>query len=67
MFNLWKKNKSVFNLKELLKKAKENDMNAQYELSLAYYRGIHVPKNMRKSNYWFEKANSQGKSEGVSL
>ena len=66
MFGLWKKKKKI-DINALCQKAKENDVDAQYELSLAYYRGIHVPKNMKKSNYWFEKANNQSKREGVTI
>ena len=65
MFDVWKKKKKKMDIATLLKKAKENDMNAQYELALAYYRGSGVAKNIEKSNYWFEKANNQSKCEGV--
>ncbi len=65
MFNLWKKCTKHLDIDALYQRAKNNDLNAQYELSLAYYRGIHVPKNMRKSNYWFEKANNYEKYEGI--
>ncbi len=56
MFNMWKRKKKTIDINTLLKKAKENDVNAQYELSLAYYRGTGVVKDMQKSSYWFRKA-----------
>jgi len=55
MFNFFKKKKRV-DIQLLRQRAKNNDADAQYELSLAYYRGIDVPKDMKKSNYWFRKA-----------
>jgi len=68
MFGLWKKRTKHIDIDALRHKAKENDMNAQYELSLAYYRGIYVPKNMKKSHYWFDRANELSKQEeGVKI
>ncbi len=67
MFGLLKKYTKYVDIDALYQRAKNNDVDAQYELSLAYYRGIHVPKNMKKSNYWFEKANNQSKREGVTI
>jgi len=64
MFGLFKRNKKSIDIKILLRRAKDNDMNAQYELSLAYYRGICVAKDMKKSSYWFDKANETSKLEG---
>jgi len=66
MFGLWKKKKHI-DMSELYQKAKDNDVNAQYELALAYYRGTSVTKNMEKSHYWFEKANDQSKRDGVTI
>ncbi len=65
MFNLWKKKKSSINLNDLIKKAEENNIKAQYELSLIYYRGEIVKKDIKKSSYWFERANETLKKEGV--
>jgi TPR repeat protein len=65
MFGLWNKKNKHIDIDVLRQKAKENDVNAQYELSLAYYRGVYVAKNIEKSNYWFEKANETNKSLGV--
>jgi TPR repeat protein len=67
MFKLWKKYTKSIDMDELHHRAKNNDVDAQYELSLVYYRGVHVPKNMSKSNYWFEKANEIGKRERVNV
>jgi len=65
MFNLWKKKKSSIILNDLIKKAQENDINAQYELSLVYYRGELVKKDIKESSYWFERANKTFKKEGI--
>jgi len=65
MFNLWKKKKSSIILNDLIKKAQENDINAQYELSLVYYRGELVKKDIKKSSYWFERANKTFKKAGI--
>jgi TPR repeat protein len=65
MFGLWNKKNKHIDIDVLRQKAKENDVNAQYELSLAYYRGVYITKNIEKSNYWFEKANETNKSVGV--
>ena len=59
MFDLSKKKKKVRNIEELLKKANDNDVDAMYELSLAYYRGLIVSKNIKKSSYWLNKINEQ--------
>ena len=61
MFGLQNKKNTHIDIDLLRQKAKENDVNAQYELSLAYYRGIYISKNIEKSNYWFEKANETNK------
>jgi len=62
MFGLKNKKNNHIDIDELQQKAKENDVNAQYELGLAYYRGVYVSKNIEKSNYWFEKANKTSKN-----
>jgi len=58
MFSFFHKKKKRTDIQVLRQKAKNNDAEAQYELSLAYYRGIEVPKNIEKSNYWFRKAHA---------
>ena len=56
MFSFFKKKNKRVDIEVLRQRAKNNDADAQYELSLAYYRGIDVLKDMEKSNYWFRKA-----------
>lgn len=56
MFGLFKKRKKSSDMDELMKLAKENDKDAQYQLSLAYYRGTSLAQNKEKSRYWLEKA-----------
>lgn len=58
MFSFFHKKKKRIDIEVLRQRAKNNDAEAQYELSLAYYRGIEVPKDMEKSNYWFRKAHA---------
>jgi len=62
MFGLFKKRKKSLDVYELMKLAKENDKDAQYQLSLAYYRGTSLAQNKEKSRYWLKKA-----SESVDL
>jgi len=64
MFNFFKRNKKNTDIEALRQRAGENDLNAQYELSLAYYRGIGVAKDLKKSNYWFHRANETCKVQG---
>jgi TPR repeat protein len=52
MFGFFKKRKIVLNIDELLKRAEEDDKDAQYQLSLEYYRGTSLAKNKEKSRYW---------------
>ena len=56
MFGLFKRRKKGPNIDELMKLAKENDKDAQYQLSLAYYRGTSLAQDKAKSRYWLEKA-----------
>ena len=44
---------------ELMEQAKENDKDAQYQLSLAYYRGTSLAQDKEKSRYWLEKASEE--------
>jgi len=60
MFKLWnnnnKVNKEEPNITLLLKKAKNNDIKAQYKLSTLYYNGKYVAQNIEKAKYWLTKA-----------
>ena len=56
MFGLFKKKKKDPDVAELIKLAKENDRDAQYQLSLVYYRGTSLAQNKEKSRYWLAKA-----------
>jgi len=42
-------------------------MDALYALSLAYYRGVGVVKDIEKSSYWLEKANEICKAESYNI
>ena len=55
MFSLWKKKKKCQDIDILMKKAKEGDTEAQFQLGLSYYRGTDIEKNMEKANYWLDK------------
>ena len=59
MFGLFKKRKKDPEIDELLKLAKENDKDAQYQLSLEYYRGTSLAQDKEKSRYWLEKASEE--------
>ena len=59
MFGLFKKRKKSPDMDELMKQAKENDKDAQYQLSLAYYRGTSLAQDKEKSRYWLEKASEE--------
>ena len=59
MFGLFKKRKKGPEIAELMKLAKENDKDAQYQLSLAYYRGTSLAQDKEKSKYWLEKASQE--------
>ena len=59
MFSLFKKRKKSPDMDELMKQAKENDKDAQYQLSLAYYRGTSLAQDKEKSRYWLEKASEE--------
>ena len=47
----------------LVRKAKDNDAQAQFGLGICYYDGIGVPKDYSKAVEWFEKAAIQGNAE----
>jgi len=67
MFGLLKNKNKNLDIESLMKRANENDKNAQQRLGLAYYRGVGVTKNIDKATYWLEKANEvedmQGRKE----
>ena len=50
-------------MEELIKKAEEGDVDAQFQLGLAYYNGDGINKNYRKAYYWFQKAIEQGNGD----
>ena len=50
-------------MEELIKKAEEGDVEAQFQLGLAYYNGDGINKNYRKAYYWFQKAIEQGNGD----
>ncbi len=56
MFGFLKKKNSRLDIASLIKRAKENDKDAQHQLGLAYYRGAGVTKDVEKASYWLEKA-----------
>jgi TPR repeat protein len=56
MFSLWKKKEKYSNIQDLIKKAKEGDTEAQFQLGLSYYRGTDIEKNIEKANFWLNKA-----------
>ena len=53
MFNFFKKNDKL-DIKSLIKKANNNDEEAQRQLGLAYHRGTGVTKNPTKASYWLD-------------
>ena len=59
MFGLFKKRKKSPDMDELMEQSKENDKDAQYQLSLAYYRGTSLAQDKEKSRYWLEKASEE--------
>jgi len=56
MFGLFKRRKKSKDIDGLMKLAQENNKDAQYQLSLEYYRGTSLAKDKGKSRYWLEKA-----------
>ena len=63
MVGLFKKRKKDPDIDGLMKLAKENDKDAQYQLSLEYYRGTSLAQDLvqdkEKSRYWLEKASEE--------
>ena len=58
MFDFFKKKNNKFDIESLLKKAHNNDKEAQRQIGLAYHRGTGVTKNIEKASYWLEKSYS---------
>ena len=50
-------------MEALIKKAKNGDDKAQFQLGLAYYNGNGVKQNYREAYHWFSKAKEQGNNE----
>ena len=44
----------------ILSKAKQGDVDAQFNLALLYYHGVGIPSDTRYAIYWFTKAARQG-------
>ena len=47
-------------IKTLIKKAKQRNAEAQYELGSSYFMGNNVEKSYEKAVYWWQKAAEQG-------
>ena len=50
-------------IKTLIKKAKQRNTEAQYELGSSYFTGNNVEKSYEKAVYWFTKAAEQEHAE----
>lgn len=50
-------------MKELIKRAEQGEVEAQFQLGLAYYNGEGISKNYSKAYYWFLKAVEQGNND----
>ncbi len=53
-------------MEELIKQAEDGNVEAQYQLGLAYYNGDGIKQNNSKAYYWFQKAIEQGCVEAKS-
>ena len=51
------------NIRKLLKKAKQGNREAQYELGVAYALGEEVEQDFSKSRKWYSEAAKQGDFE----
>ena len=58
MFGFFKNKNNRLDIALLIKRAKENDKDVQCQLSLAYYRGTGVTKDLEKASYWLEKVHN---------
>jgi len=56
MFGLFKKRKKDPDVDELLKEVKENNKDADYQLTLSSYRDTSLAQNKEKSRDWLKKA-----------
>ena len=50
-------------MEELIKQAEQGDVEAQFQLGLAYYNGDVMNKNYSKAYYWFLKSVEQGNND----
>ena len=53
-------------MEELIKQAEDGNVEAQFQLGLAYYNGDGLKQNTSKAYYWFQKAMEQGNAEAKS-
>ena len=49
----------------LNKSAKQNNVEAQYNLGVYYERGYGVPKNLDKAKEWYQLAANQGLEQAI--
>ena len=54
-------------MEELIKQAEQGDVEAQFQLGLAYYNGDVMNKNYSKAYYWFLKSVEQGNNDAIIL
>ena len=47
-------------LKKLIKQAKSGDLNAQFNLGIAYYKGEGIDQDTGQAVHWFRLAAEQG-------
>jgi len=65
MFGFWNKKKKNIDFSTLKKQANKGDVNAQYEMSLVYYRGEWAKKDLEKASYWLEKAKESSRTRSL--
>ena len=51
------------NINDLIKKAEQGDIEAQFNLGYYYHSGEGVEKSEKKALYWWQKAAEQGHAE----
>ena len=51
------------NINDLIKKAEQGDVEAQYNLGYYYHSGEGVEQSEKKALYWWQKAAEQGHAE----
>ena len=49
------------NMQILLRRARQNDIQAQFYLGNAYANGLGIASNPEQAAYWYKKAAEQGK------